>query len=112
MKMAIRGASTSTAVAMAKKVAPWSVRRRQRLSLAGPACATLCIGPRRLAAGNAPHQESGERVHDEGDDKQSQADLHQRAEIKIAGSFAELVGDDAGHGVSRGKQRLGNLGPV
>ena len=44
--------------------------------------------------------------------KSAKPDFDQGAQVKLVRSFAELVGDDTGHAVSRGQQRTHNFRPV
>src|SRR6476646_4825121 len=102
--MATRGARTRTTVKTATPVITRSVRRRRRL-IGGTVVlpegkAMLDISPRGLAPGNSPHQQLRHRIHDYGDQEERQANLNQRGKIDVPGSFAELVGQYAGHGVA------------
>src|SRR5271165_2517414 len=114
--MATRGASTNTTVPTAAAVMTWSVTRRRQLmgGMLGGAALTLVSGisPRRLAPGYGPHQQLCHGVHDDRYKEQGQSNLDQGRQIKVASRFAELIGENAGHGVSRGKQRLDDLGVV
>src|SRR5262252_9641743 len=101
-------------VSTASPVITRSVTRRRRL-IGATAVWTVAVSgmaPRRLAAGYGPHQQSGKRVHNNRDQKQSQSDFHQGREIGISGRFTEFVREHAGHGVTRREKRLSNLWPV
>src|ERR1019366_7122066 len=111
-KMASSGTSTRMAAATANVVAPALVRRRTRPTCCGVDGADELGTHPRSPAGDAPHQQPGQGVYDERHDKQRQPDLHQRAQIQIAGGLGEFVGNDAGHGVARREQRLGDLGTI
>src|SRR3954470_9487119 len=102
--MASKGVTTSSAASPDRRLARRSTKMRRRLILP----ANLGMGSRRGSAGDAPNEQLGERVHDDGDEEQRQSDLHQRTEINVFRGFAELIGDDAGHRVSRGEERLRN----
>ena len=67
------------------------------------------MSPRILAASHGPHQKLGQGIDDDGNQEQRQADLDQGGEIYIPGCLAELIGQDAGHGLAGSKQRLGDL---
>src|SRR5579864_209602 len=107
--MAISGANTSTTVKIATPVMRWSMSRRRQL-IGGTPCRTTTLfidsgtSPRRLAARHRPHQQLCQRVHDNRNQKQGQSNLYQSGKVDVAGSLAELVGEHAGHGVSRREQ--------
>src|ERR1017187_8635360 len=111
-KMASSGTSTRMAAATANVVAPALVTRRTKPTCCGVDCADISGTHPRSPAGDAPHQQPGQCVDDEGHDKQRQPDLDQRAQVQIAGGLGEFVGDDTGHGVARREQRLRDLGTV
>src|SRR6516225_3702499 len=107
MKIAISGTMTSIAAQIAKSVAPWFMARRHMLSgLVTAPGLKLGTCPPSASSGNAPNQQPRHCVYDECDQEQRQADLHQRTQVHVAGGFAELVCDHAGHGVARRKQRF------
>src|SRR5271165_1699828 len=113
--MAPNGSRTSNTVSTATPVMRWSVMRRRQL-MGGMATAIALElasisgnAPRGLSPRNTPNQQSGQRVHDDGDQEQSQTNLDQSRQIDVARRFAEFVGQNAGHGVSGGKQRFGDL---
>ena len=58
------------------------------------------------------NQNPGQRVHNDGDNKQRQPDFDKGAQVKLVRGFAELIGDDTGHAVGRGQQRARNFRPV
>src|SRR4029077_8123304 len=100
-------------VSTAAPVMTWSVIRRRK-AIGGTVCSgevlvVSGIGPRRLAAGDGPDQESRQRVDYDRDQKQGQANLDQSGKVDITGGFAEFISQDAGHGIARRKQRLRNL---
>src|ERR1700759_3000803 len=103
---------TRIAASTAKPVAPQSDTRRRRLS-----CCEVEGGKElstwpRSSAGDTPNQQSRQRVHDQRDDKQRQANLNQSAEIHVPCGLCELVGNYARHCVAGSEQRFGNLWPV
>src|SRR5271156_4616902 len=108
-----KGTSTRMNVSSATPVITWSVMRRRKAMGAAGCSTVVCvisgIGPRRLAAGDGPHQQPRQRVDYDRNQEQRQANLDQGGEINIPGSLAELVGQHAGHGVARREQRLRNL---
>src|SRR5438552_18715794 len=67
---------------------------------------TSDMSPRRLAAGYSPNQKLRQRIHDDRNQEQRQANFNQRGKIDIASRLAELIRQDAGHGVSGRKQGL------
>ena len=73
--MAINGRSTSRTVRTARTVMKWSVmRRRQLICGTSTAVALEFVSGKaflRLTSGDAPDQEPSERVHDNGNQKQS-----------------------------------------
>src|SRR5208282_1382190 len=126
--MANSGKSTRATVSTATPVITWSTTRRRKLMGGMPICGiataaelefvsgnfvssvlssdnTSC----RLTSSNAPHHEPCQRVDHNGDKEQRQANLDQRGKIEIAGRFREFIGEHAGHGISRSKQRFGDL---
>src|SRR5208283_4256365 len=111
-KMASSGTSTSTTASTANTVAPWLMMRRPRLTSCGAEGDTELGTHPRSPPGDAPDQQPRQRVDDESHNEKSQPDLHQGAEIQIAGGLGELVGNDAGHGVAGCEQRLRHLGTV
>src|SRR5690242_12811863 len=70
------------------------------------------MAPSGHAARYRPHQQLGQDVDDNRDQEQGQADFNQRAEVEVAGGFAEFVGDNARHGVSGGEEGFGDFGAV
>src|SRR5712664_3780681 len=58
------------------------------------------------------NQQAGEAVEDKCEDEEDQSEFDQRFEIKIAGGFAEFVGDDGGDGIAGGKQRSADNGAI
>ena len=53
-------------------------------------CSCQCT-LRRSAARDRPDHEAGDRVDDDGDEEEREANLDQRAEVEIAGGLGELV---------------------
>src|SRR5579859_1727749 len=56
-----------------------------------------------LSASYAPDQQLRQSIHDNGHQKQRQADLYQSGAVKVSRRFTELIRQHAGHGVSRGE---------
>src|SRR5208282_852653 len=108
-KIAPSGNSTSSTASAAAEVMMRFTLRRYKLTGAvvnSTGVAVLSgIAPRRHAAGDAPYQNLGQDVHDDGHQEKRQSDFHQRAQVGVAGGLAELVGDHAGHGIAGSKQR-------
>src|SRR5450631_3776754 len=105
--MTTKGTMTSTDAPIANTFAAWFMKRRHRLSFrveASPGC--LSTDPPCGTAGDAPYQQSCQSIDNEGHEEQRQSDLDQCAQVEVAGSFAEFVGDDAGHGIARREKRF------
>src|SRR5260370_837511 len=100
-------------VSTATPVITWSVTRRRsemRSAVCGAEIMGVSdIGPRWLAAGNRPHQESGQSVDHNRHQEQGQTNLDESRKVNVSGGLAELIGEHAGHGISRREQRLRNL---
>src|SRR5271169_1725646 len=95
-------------VSTAAPVMTWSVMRR-RNAIGGTVCsvtvwAVSAIGPRRLSASHGPDQQSCQSVDDDRNQEQRQSNLDQCRAVDVSGGLAEFVGQNAGHGVSRGEQ--------
>ena len=54
-------------------------------------CVLMSVHPCRSAACDRPDHEAGDRVDDDGDEEEREADLDERAEVDVAGGFGELV---------------------
>src|SRR5271165_3874173 len=104
--MTTSGTMTSTAAPMAKAFAAWLVKRRHRLTFcveASPGCLSTCPPCR---SGDAPHQQPRQRIDNQSHQEQRQSDFDQRTQVEVARSFAEFVGNDAGHGIAGSKERF------
>src|SRR5437868_138086 len=112
--MATSGTNTRMTVKTATPVIAWSVMRRRQLMGETPCCTEGLpvrsdMSPRRLAAGDRPHQKLCQGVHDDRYHEQRQTYLNQGGKVGVASSFTELVGEDAGHGVAGSEQGLSDL---
>src|SRR5271165_824429 len=110
--MTTSGTMTSTAAPMAKAFAAWLVKRRHRLTFcveASPGCLGTYPPCR---SGDAPNQQTGQRIDDQGHEEERKSDFDQRTQVEVASSFAEFVGDDAGHGIAGGEERFGDFRPI
>src|SRR5438128_2583198 len=67
------------------------------------------MSPRWLASRNTPYYKACQCIHDNRDQKESQPNFNQSREVDVASGLAEFVGNNAGHGVSRGEQGARNL---
>src|SRR5580693_4374067 len=109
-KMAISGTSTTITVRIAIPVMAWSVTRRRRL-IGGTLCcmaamlAALDMRARRLAARHRPDQQTCQRVHYDRHQKKRQPNFNQRGQMHVARGLGKLIGQDAGHGISRREKR-------
>src|SRR5580698_2544956 len=114
--MANSGTSTRMTVSTAAPVMTWSVmRRRKAIGATGFSAEVLLasgIGPRRLAAGDGPDQQTCESVDHDRDQEQRQTDFDQRGKVDVSGGLAELIGEHAGHGVTGSEERPRDLRPV
>src|ERR1700678_4006807 len=107
--MANNGANTNTTVSTAAPVMTWSTTRRRKAmrgtfflsDLSRSEVSGSDIGPRRLAASDGPDQQPRQGVDHDRNQEERQTDLDQSRQVNIARSFAELIGQHAGHGVPR-----------
>src|SRR6516165_5965198 len=104
MNIASKGSITRIAAMMANAVARLLVSRRNMLI-----CKEEEVGvelgtcpPR--GAGDAPYEQSRQRIDDQRHQEQGKADFNEGSQMEIAGRFAELIGNDAGHSVARSKE--------
>src|SRR5258708_23240775 len=118
-KSAARGSSTrATAPTAATVTRALTLRRTMLMGASAKSAGSMIfavelgIAQRRCTAGYCPHQELRQNVHDDGHNKECQTHLDQGAEIKVSRSFAEFVGDHAGHGVAGSEKRLCDLRTV
>src|SRR5437660_12727083 len=114
--MANNGTSTRMTVRTAAPVMTWSVIRRRKATGCTVrrvgALAVSGIGPRGLAAGNGPDQQTCKGVDDDRNQEQSQANLDQSRAVDTSDGLAEFIGQHAGHGIARRKEGFHNLGIV
>src|SRR5712671_2192962 len=102
--MAVSGTSTSNTVPTARPVITWSVTRRCRLiwgtwRWVATVLTASGMTPRRLSARDGPDQQSRHRVNYDRHQEKGQPDLNQRGKVDVARGLAELIGQNAGHGV-------------
>ena len=69
-------------------------------------------GSRGLRAADRAQQQLREKIRQDGDPEQHQADLNQGAQINIGGRLGELVGNHARQGVTGREQRFAICGRV
>src|SRR5689334_14711846 len=74
--------------------------------------AAILMSPRWTAAGYCPDQPPGDRVHNNGNQKQCKTYLDQRTEIHVSGRLGKFIGYHAGERVARGEEALGNLSMI
>src|SRR3569833_726067 len=74
--------------------------------------AAILMSPRWTAAGHCPDQPPGDRVHNNGNQKQCKTYLNQRAEIHVSGRLGKLIGYHAGERVARREEAFGNLSMI
>src|SRR5258708_39511127 len=93
----------TTMAADAIRVSAMALTARRR----NPRVSEMSLGnsPRRHAARNAPDQQAGNGVDDQGQREEDQGHLHQGAGVDSAAGFVELIGDRTGRGITRGEQR-------
>src|ERR1700756_3926069 len=116
--MAISGTMTAMVARTAKPpTRPLLMRRLKTLTRearSGGRMDWLAISghPCWRAARHHPYQQARACIHHDGDQEECESDLDQSAQVHIAGGFAELVGEDTGHGVARGQEGLHYLRAV
>src|ERR1700723_38353 len=116
-KMATNGTRTTITVRIAMPVMAWSVTRRRRLTGDTLCCgaamlAALDMRARRLAARHRPDQQTCQRVHYDRHQKKRQPNFNQRRQMHVARGLGKLIGQDAGHGISRREKRARNIWTV